>query len=128
MAVRRNTKQRQIVLDAVRTNNYHLSADQIYLEARKLEPKISRGTVYRNLHLLVDENEIQQVKVFDVDRYDFNLDPHYHLLCTTCGEICDLEIDYQTQLDSQVNGYQGYKIKRHRTIFEGTCPRCAQND
>ena len=55
MAVqRRNTRQRKLVLDAVRQSYNHPTADEIYNAVRAQDDKISRGTVYRNLNLLAD--------------------------------------------------------------------------
>ena len=53
MAVqRRNTKQRALVLDAVRARCDHPTAEDIYLDVRRQDDRISRATVYRNLRLL----------------------------------------------------------------------------
>ena len=58
MAVqRRNTRQRKLVLDAVRQSYNHPTADEIYNVVRAQDDKISRGTVYRNLNLLADAGE-----------------------------------------------------------------------
>ena len=54
MKQQRNTRQRQLVLDAVRARCDHPSADQIYLDVRAVDDRISRGTVYRNLKVLVE--------------------------------------------------------------------------
>ena len=64
MAVqRRNTRQRRLVLDAVRAlHNGHPTADDVFVEVRRHDGRISRGTVYRNLSLLSDEGMIQQLK------------------------------------------------------------------
>lgn len=63
MAVqRRNTKQRKLVLDAVRQSYNHPTADEIYNAVREQDDKISRGTVYRNLNLLADAGEILSIK------------------------------------------------------------------
>ena len=63
MAVqRRNTKQRKLVLDAVRQSYNHPTADEIYNVVREQDDKISRGTVYRNLNLLADAGEIDKAE------------------------------------------------------------------
>ena len=63
MAVqRRNTRQRKLVLDAVRQSYNHPTADEIYNVVRAQDDKISRGTVYRNLNLLADAGEILSIK------------------------------------------------------------------
>lgn len=124
MKQRRNTKQRQLVLDAVKAHNDHPSADQIYLDVRAIDSKISRGTVYRNLNLLTQSGEIRQIKLPDADRFEYRLDFHYHLLCTKCGAVCDAPLSYHTELDQEMTIKTGYSIKRHQTVFEGLCPDC----
>ena len=89
MKTRRNSKQRQLVLEAVKARRDHPTADQIYLDVRARDDKISRGTVYRNLGLLSDEGQISQVRVPAADRYDLRQDRHYHLFCTGCGRVFD---------------------------------------
>lgn len=124
MKQQRNTRQRQLVLDAVRARQDHPSADQIYFDLRAADGRISRGTVYRNLKLLVDNGEILHVKVPGVDRFDRRVDYHYHLLCTGCGALTDVAMPYHAELDRDLAGQTGYRIDRHRTVFEGLCPAC----
>jgi Fe2+ or Zn2+ uptake regulation protein len=106
-----------------------LKADEEYgrrmTEALGLEdPRISRGTVYRNLNLLEENGEILHVKVPGVDRFDWRVDCHYHLLCTGCGAVSDVPCEYHAELDGDLAQKTGYRIARHRTIFEGLCPVC----
>lgn len=58
----RDTRQRKLILDAVRRHTDHPSADQIFIEVRSTDSKISRGTVYRNLNYLADAGEITHVR------------------------------------------------------------------
>ncbi|HMM06737.1 MAG TPA: transcriptional repressor [Clostridiales bacterium] len=122
----RNTKQRQLVLDAVRGRCDHPSADQIYLTVRGIDNRISRGTVYRNLNVLVQQGEILHVKLPHTDRFESRLDNHYHLLCTGCGAVSDVPLPYRGELDEQTAKETGYTIERHRAVFEGLCPACRQ--
>lgn len=124
MKQQRNTKQRKTVLDAVRARHDHPSADQVYLNARQADEKISRGTVYRNLNLLAQDGEILQVKLPDINRFDCRTDLHYHLICTECGAVCDAMLPYHVELDTLLGAETGYAIDRHRTVFEGVCPAC----
>lgn len=124
MKQQRNTKQRKLVLDAVRARFDHPSADQIYLDVRKLDDKISRGTVYRNLNILFQTGAVNQVKLPKSDRFETRLEKHYHLLCLECGTVYDLPLDYNDDLDKLASDKTGYKIQRHRTTFEGICPEC----
>ncbi|MCI8796933.1 MAG: transcriptional repressor [Dorea sp.] len=124
----RNSKQRQIVLDAVRARCDHPSADQIYLDVRTTDAKISRGTVYRNLGILSDTEEILNVKVPSADRYDSRVDLHYHIYCTGCGKTFDAPLHYHSEYDEQVKEATGFQVKRHRLVFEGLCPECARKE
>lgn len=120
----RNTKQRQIVLDAVKSRRDHPSADDIYLDVRRKDNRISRGTVYRNLNHLAESGEITHVRVPSADRYDLRLDRHYHLFCVGCGLVIDAPVPYQESHDETVAAETGFQIQRHRTVFEGLCPQC----
>lgn len=132
MKQQRNTKQRKLVLDAVRARCDHPNAEQIYQDVRAIEPKISRGTVYRNLSILIQNGEVLHVKVPKAERFEgHRLDPHYHLLCTGCGAVADVPLTYYPDFDKEVSARTGYVIERHRTLFEGLCPDCqkkAQED
>lgn len=124
----RNSKQRQIILDAVRARCDHPSADQIYLDVRAKDNKISKGTVYRNLGILSEMEEILNVKVPAADRYDLRIDQHYHIYCTGCGKTFDAPINYNSEYDEQVKEATGFQIHRHRLVFEGLCPECAAKE
>lgn len=128
MKQQRNTKQRQLVLDAVRARRDHPSADQIYLDVRALDERISRGTVYRNLNILVRRGEVLQVKLPHTDRFDGQLDKHYHLICTECGAVCDVPLPYNGELDQEAAEKTAYTIERHRMVFEGLCPNCQEKN
>ena len=128
MKKQRNSKQRQLVLDAVLDRCDHPTADQIYLDVRAKDDKISRGTVYRNLGILSENDQIGHVKVAAADRYDSRLDRHYHLLCTACGRVFDAPMSYHPEYDERVSSETGFQIKRHRTVFEGLCPECYEKE
>ena len=127
MKQKRNTKQRQLVLEAVRSRCDHPSADDIYLSVRERDDKISRGTVYRNLNILADDGEISHVRVPSADRYDLRTDRHYHMFCTGCGAVCDAPVTYNESYDEQAEA-SGFKVTRHRMIFEGLCPECLKKE
>lgn len=124
MKQRRNTKQKKLILDAVKAHNDHPSADAIYLDVRSHDDKISRGTVYRNLKLLSDNGELTQVELPAADRFDSRTDRHYHLVCVRCGKVCDAPIDYHSEYDQKAEEESGFLITRHQTVFEGICPEC----
>ena len=115
-----------MILEAVQALQDHPSAARIYSEVRKSDPKISLGTVYRNLKLLADNGEIRQVKVSGAERFDWRQDTHYHLLCRRCGMLIDAPMTYRGELDRILSEETGFHVEQHCMIFEGLCPVCLQ--
>ena len=115
---RRNTKQRQLVLEVVRQHGGHISADEVYLKAREIDPSISRGTIYRNLKLLGQSGEIKQVRLPGADQFDVRTDRKQ------CGRLVDVVLPYDEQLDRQLAAQSGCRIDSHQTLFDGLCPKC----
>ena len=121
---RRNTRQRQLVLDAVRARNDHPTAEELFEDVRALDAKISRGTVYRNLNLLEEAGAIATVKTPGAVRFDWRCDGHAHALCRSCGAVVDVMLPYDEALDEAAAHETGFAITGHRLLFEGTCPAC----
>ena len=60
---KRMTRQRFMVLQAVMETDSHPSADEIYEVVRTRLPRISLGTVYRNLDILAEQGKIQMLQL-----------------------------------------------------------------
>lgn len=122
---RRDTRQRQLVLQAVYSHRDHPTADSIYLDVLSRDSHVSRATVYRNLKCLGDMKEILRIEVPGADRFDLRTEEHYHFLCIRCGALSDVPDDYRKDWDKQTEErVKGYRVIRHKTIFEGVCPLC----
>lgn len=128
MKKQRRTRQRQLVLNAVKARRGHPSADEIYQDVRAIDSKISRGTVYRNLNVLVKQGEILQVKLPHKDRYECARLLHYHFICSSCGIVADVPLPYYKTLDIETAKKSGFSIKKHQIIFEGICTNCQQGE
>ncbi len=124
MKRQRDTRQRRLVLEAVRARRDHPTADQLYLDVRQREETVSRGTVYRNLKLLSETGVIARIPMESADRFDLREEPHDHLHCSGCGAVCDIPFPYQAERDQALAKATGYQIDRHHTVYEGLCPAC----
>ena len=120
----RNTKQRRLIYSEVMSRCDHPTAEEIFQAVRRKDEKISRGTVYRNLNLLSENGEITHVWVPGSDRYDSTLDRHYHIYCEKCGKVADAPFAYDSARDDEIAAKTGFRIERHRTVFQGICPEC----
>ncbi len=121
---RRDTRQRRLVLQAVQSRHDHPTAEQIYEDVHTADPKISHGTVYRNLNRLSEDGAICHVRVPGADRYDLRTDLHYHMFCMKCKKVIDAPYSYKECLDKETTQQSGFDIIRHRLVFEGVCPEC----
>jgi Fur family ferric uptake transcriptional regulator/Fur family peroxide stress response transcriptional regulator len=88
---RRQTQQRRIVYDTAVATNAHPTAEWIYERVRKRLPRISLGTVYRNLQLLVTQGRLRAWTRGRSVRFEADLEAHDHFVCESCGLLLDLE-------------------------------------
>ena len=121
----RMTNQRRIILDEVRREEGHLSADEIYARVKEQMPRISLGTVYRNLEILSAQGEIQKLTFGDgPNRYDWNPNPHYHIRCMHCGRVDDAPVAPLSRLEDELYNATVYTIIGLHLEFVGLCPKC----
>jgi len=125
----RMTQQRRVILEELRRENIHPTADQLYETVRKRLPHVSLGTIYRNLELLTAIGEIQTLEIAGSQkRYDGVAQQHYHVRCVYCGRIDDAPIAPLNRLEDKLYGTTVYTIMGHRLEFLGLCPECSQNE
>ena len=126
---RRMTLQRKTILNILRQTKSHPSADEIYELVRKQLPRISLGTVYRNLELLAKMGLIQKLELGGtIKRFDWNPNKHYHIRCLVCGQVDDAPIAPLNKLEDELYGATVFSIIGHRLEFEGLCPNCTEKE
>jgi len=124
----RMTQQRAVILEEVRRDlEQHMTADEIYERVRKQLPRISLGTVYRNLEVLVELDEIQKLELSgSISRFDGNPKGHYHIRCMQCGRVDNAPVAPMQKLEDELYGSTVYTIIGHRLEFTGLCPECSK--
>jgi len=121
----RMTKQRKLILDILRSTTIHPTADWVFEQARKIISNISLSTVYRNLNILKNEGEIQELShIWSFGRFDGNPQNHYHFFCKECGNVYDIDLPAQRQLDEEAGRISEMKIEGHSMLFFGLCHKC----
>jgi Fur family ferric uptake transcriptional regulator len=123
----RMTRQRMVILEELQRVKSHLSADEIYDIVRKRLPRISLGTVYRNLDMLSELGKIQKLELGGtIKRFDWNPNKHYHIRCLQCGRVDDAPVAPLTRIEDELYGSTVYEIVGHRLEFIGLCPECSK--
>jgi len=125
---KRNTIQRQLILNGVRELNIHATAEQVYDHVVAKHPSISKATVYRNLGQMAESGELMNIgNLGGATHYDHNCHQHYHFLCEKCHRVFDVNTyfpDLCNQLTNQLTNMDGFEIREHHLDFVGLCRDC----
>ncbi len=126
-SVRRRSAQREKIREIMRGRTDHPDAQNCYDELKGITPRISLGTVYRNLMLLAGDGELQILDVGDGKvRFDPNINSHAHFLCTKCHGVSDIpEGTYTLKVDPSHASGCG-KIEQTTLTFRGICHNCLE--
>ena len=126
MIKERNTKQKSLILSAVRGTKTHPTAEEVHAMLLGTVQGLSLGTVYRNLNHMAELGQIRRISVTNSpDRFDGDVSPHHHICCNNCGKFCDFfDTDYDTSLDRVIEEKSGFTLIKHETVFYGLCPEC----
>ena len=121
----RLSRQRETILAELRKVKSHPTADQVYEMVRKILPRISLGTVYRNLDFLSSQGIVLRLGGAGTQkRFDGNPMPHPHLRCMECGRVDDVHTPLALpELPAEQS--MGYTDLRCDVEFVGVCPMCA---
>ncbi len=78
------TKYAEQILTLIHESDGHMTAEQIFLELKKTEPKVVQATIYNNLNTLCQKGLIRRMSIEgSPDRYD-KIRKHDHLVCQRC--------------------------------------------
>lgn len=121
----RYSRQREAIRACVMDRSDHPTAQDVYREVLETFPRISVGTVYRNLMQLADAGEIRLVDVGDgTSRFDCNADDHQHFKCVECNRIFDVaSIEPQALEDALGDSVPGMPSSFALTVY-GVCDEC----
>ena len=119
----RMTRQRKIILEELRNLHTHPTADEVYERVRKRLPRISLGTVYRNLEVLSESGLIKKLNGTPM-RFDGKLDAHHHARCLRCSKVEDVQLKRKIGLKDLDGGLEGWNLVERRVELWGLCPDC----
>ena len=116
------TRQRAVILEVIRSDKCHHTAEEIFELARLKLPTMSRATVYNNLRSLEDEKIIRRISGEGTKaRYDSAYTPHGHLFCSDCGLIYDFTIP---DFESTLTRFADAVVDSYELKISGICPHC----
>lgn len=120
------SKQRELIINVLRHTDEHPTAETVYRTLKGQYPRLSLATVYRNLNQLCETGAIKKLHVADSpDRFDGNVEPHYHLCCKSCKKVIDITVP-KGAWRSLIATEEKHSIEGCDVIFYGTCSLCIE--
>ena len=122
------TKQREVVLQVIRESPAHLTANEVFGDAKSLLPTISFATVYNSLRYLKDAGHIAEIQFGNgASRFDRITSRHDHALCTKCGTLADIVMEHPQELVNRAAAISNFKPETLEFTLRGLCPECVGN-
>ena len=120
--LRRNTNQKQIVYESLKFLG-HATMDELINYINENYENISLATIYRNLGIMLEDEQIKKVKLDNCEVYETVKGKHYHFVCKHCGKIIDVSPNEINTFDN--NSYIGNnRIEDCEITYYGTCKNC----
>ena len=121
----RMTRQRKVILEELQKLTSHPTAVGLYEIVRLRLPKISLGTIYRNLDLLSRMGLILKLEFGNGEaRFDGNIERHDHIRCVRCGRVDDISCTPLDLSGGVTDDSLCYQILGYRLEYSGLCPNC----
>ncbi len=120
------TKQREVVLQVIRAAEHHLTANEVFAEAKQLLPTISFATVYNSLRFLKEAGHIAEIQFgfSGANRFDAKTNRHDHAICNRCGKLIDFDLKISDELVKLAARLSKFKPESLELTLRGLCPEC----
>jgi Fur family peroxide stress response transcriptional regulator len=123
------SRQRESIKQYLMSTHEHPTAEVVYQHVREEYPKISLGTVYRNLTLLVELGEAKKISTGDgTDHFDGDTSAHSHYYCRCCKRVMDLDITPSIEQILAASSAGLGTVENANLIFTGICKDCIINN
>lgn len=121
----KRSRQREKILQILYGTTSHPTAEWVHEQVRQQIPRVSLGTVYRNLHVLTAQGKIRELDFGEgIHRYDATVAQHYHFVCECCSTVRDLPVSPQNDIHERVRDIVPGEVTSHRLDFFGVCFEC----
>lgn len=121
----RYSHQRESIYQTVLGSAEHPTADMVYQSLHGENPKLSLGTVYRNLNQLADAGRLKKIPMPDGScRYDKTTGAHSHIVCERCGRVSDVLLPALTELSEAIERETAYTLTSYDVVMRGICGGC----
>jgi len=121
------TRQREVVLSVILESCEHLTANEVFSNAKAKLPSISFATVYNSLRYLKESGHIAEIQFGNgASRFDRMTKRHDHAICTKCGVLVDIEMEHPVELVKQAAAMSNFQPEFLEFTLRGVCPDCVR--
>ena len=121
----RYSQQRESIYQAVMQSVEHPTADMVYRTLRAQLPKLSLGTVYRDLNQLADAGRLRKIAMPDGScRFDGTTGVHSHIVCERCGRVGDVMLPALSAFAHVVEEETQFHLTSCDVVMRGVCEQC----
>lgn len=129
-----NTKQGELILSVLTSEKgRHFTADEIITRLAADGKKVGKATVYRHLDKLIRTGEVRKYIVeegvsacYEYVGHNHDCKSHYHLKCSSCGELLHVRCDFLDEVSEHILGHHGFTIEPQKTVLYGLCKNCRE--
>ena len=119
------SRQRELIIETLKNTDTHPTAETVYRTLKSAYPKLSLATVYRNLNQLCDMGVIKKLNIANSsDRFDGNMETHYHMYCKVCRKVIDIKASVSSW-QALLLPNTSHHVEACDVLFFGTCASCA---
>ena len=117
------SKQREVILETLRENPVHPTAEELYAMVREKLPNISLATVYRNLKDLSNGGATISIPGGVKEHFDGTTQKHAHFLCEKCGKVSDVMLT-----EEMIGSISSKSDGDFVLIYKGVCSDCKNQE
>lgn len=121
----RYSHQRERIFRAVVESCEHPTANMVYEQLKADMPRLSLGTVYRNLNQLADAGRLKKIPLADGScRFDKTTESHSHIICEVCGCVADVHLPSLQALEQVIEDETDFTLRSYDVVLRGVCGKC----
>lgn len=125
---KRLTPQRRLIVEQVYSHHDHFDADELldHLQPLLAARKVSRPTVYRTLHELVEAGMLRKMTLGarGVYEHEYGYPSHDHLFCQRCNRLIEFHSAELERIRDAVAKEHHFEVSGHRMFVTGLCAAC----
>jgi Fe2+ or Zn2+ uptake regulation protein len=122
-------KNYRLVYDVMKSAGHgvHFTINEVFVQARKHQPRIGFSTVYRGIARLRDIGAIDEIDIPGNDSavYELKGAPHAHFVCTLCGRVQDVDYQLPARTIAALSERAKAEVSAATVTLRGTCRTCS---